>query len=594
MTPGPARPIVTVLPRNSPTPIAPPIAIIVIWRELSRRCRPSSVVDGRAMAGVEVTGSGIVKRMETALPPRDLWPTVVRDRPELQYPATLNLAARLLDDYVDRGCGDRPAILAGGEQVTYAELQQLTDRIGASLRRLGVTRGDRVAMRFLNGIPFAATWLAVQKIGAIGVSTMPMLRARELAYIVNDSEARVFVCQADLIDELHQARDAFNAGVTIVTAGELSAGESDRLDAEPVGRDDIALIAYTSGSTGVPKGATHTPADVLASADCYSRHVLEMRADDVCGGHPTLAFTFGLGGLLVFPLRAGAATSLIDRYSPETLLARIAADRVTVLFCAATTYRVLLQDPDLERRHDLGSLRVCVSAGEPLPALVYEEWQRRTGVEILDGIGSTEMFHIFISARRGQVRAGSTGTAVPGYEARVVDDRLEEAPRGTPGLLAVRGPTGCRYWRKPDRQREYVRGGWNITGDVYRQEADGSFWHLCRNDDLIICGGYNIAGPEVENVLLEHDAVLEAAVVASPDPLRQAVPKAFVVLKDGVAPGEALAAALQEYVKSELAPYKYPREIEFVTALPRTETGKIRRVELREREVQRKKAGSSL
>jgi 2-aminobenzoate-CoA ligase len=355
-----------------------------------------------------------------------------------------------------------------------------------------------------------------------------------------------------------------------------------------VSRDDIALIAYTSGSTGVPKGATHTPADILASADSYSRHVLQLAPGDVCGGHPTLAFTFGLGGLLIFPFRAGAATSLIDRFTPETLLARIAADRITVLFCAATTYRLLLQDPGLERKTDLSSLRLCVSAGEPLPATVFQEWRRRTGIEILDGIGSTEMFHIFISSRGGSIRAGSTGTVVPGYEARVVDDRLEDVPRGTEGLLAVRGPTGCRYWRKPERQQEYVRGGWNITGDVYRQDEDGFFWYQCRNDDLIICGGYNIAGPEVENVLLEHDAVLEAAVVASPDALRQAVPKAFVVLKSGVAPSEALASSLQEHVKRELAPYKYPREIEFVAALPRTETGKIRRVELRQRESERK------
>ena len=569
------------------------------------------------------------------LPSEDLWPTIIRDRPELEYPATLNLATVLLDDHVEHGNADRTAILAGDGRTTYGELQRLTNRIGHALRGLGVRPRDRVAMRFLNGVPFAATWLAVQKIGAIGVSTMPMLRARELAYIVNDSEAAVFVCQHDLMerlrlergagvpnaapalgwptggkpgeagppsesergwgpasrdDEVSRARASFDHPVTIVTAEDLIAGGSDRLDAEPVSRSDVALIAYTSGSTGVPKGATHTPADMLASADCYSRHVLEMKPDDVCGGHPTLAFTFGLGGLLVFPFRVGACTSLIDRFSPETLLARIAADRITVLFCAATTYRLLLQDPNLERAHDLSSLRLCVSAGEPLPAAAYEEWHRRIGVEILDGIGSTEMFHIFVSARRGRVRAGSTGTAVPGYEARVVDDHLDEVARGTPGLLAVRGPTGCRYWRKPERQREYVRGGWNVTGDVYRQDADGYFWHLCRNDDLIICGGYNIAGPEVENVLLEHDAVLEAAVVASPDALRQAVPKAFVVLKNGVASSAALATALQEHVKRELAPYKYPREIEFVDALPRTETGKIRRVELREREIQRKAA----
>ena len=477
-------------------------------------------------------------------------------------------------------------------------------------------------MRFLNGVAFVATWLAVQKIGAVGVSTMPMLRARELGYIVNDSEASVVVCQRDLTDELDRARSSFDHAVTVVSDEDLLAerlrpergagvpnaaaalgtpSESERgsgpasredsresVDAAPVHRDDVALIAYTSGSTGVPKGATHTPAAILSSADCYGRHVLETRPEDVYGGHPTLAFTFGLGGLLVFPFRAAACTSLIDRFSPETLLARVAADRITVLFCAATTYRLLLQDPNLERDHDLRSLRLCVSAGEPLPAAVYDEWRRRTGVEILDGIGSTEMFHIFISARPGQVRAGSTGTIVPGYEARVVDDRLNDVARGTPGLLAVRGPTGCRYWRKPDRQREYVRGGWNITGDVYRQDEDGYFWYQCRNDDLIICGGYNIAGPEVENVLMEHEAVLEAAVVASPDALRQAVPKAFVVLKQGVVSSAALAAALQDHVKRELAPYKYPREIEFIDALPRTETGKIRRVELRERERQRK------
>jgi 2-aminobenzoate-CoA ligase len=545
------------------------------------------------------------------LPAPDLWPAIVRTGPELHYPATLNLAQILLDRPVETGSAGNTAILAGGERLTYADLQRLTDRMGHALRGLGVEAGDRVALRFLNGPRFAAAWLAIQKIGAIAVSTMPMLRARELAYIVNDSEAKVFVCQHGLIDELARARSHFDHAVAIVADGrpvpagapppsgadawldDLMRAASDRLDAEPVSRDDVALIAYTSGSTGVPKGAAHTPADILSSADSYARHVLAIVPGDVCGGHPTLAFTFGLGGLLIFPLRAGASTSLIERFTLETLLARIAADRISVLFCAATTYRLLLQDPNLERTHDLSSLRVCVSAGEPLPATVYDEWRRRTGVEILDGIGSTEMFHIFISARQGLVRAGSTGTPVPGYEARVVDAELNDAARGTPGLLAVRGPTGCRYWRQPARQAEYVRAGWNLTGDVYRQDEDGYFWYQCRNDDLIICGGYNIAGPEVENVLLEHDAVLDAAVVGTPDPIRGAVPKAFIVLKPGFAPDATLAAALQEHVKHELAPYKYPREIEFVAALPRTETGKIRRVELREREARRKAAGST-
>jgi 2-aminobenzoate-CoA ligase len=261
-----------------------------------------------------------------------------------------------------------------------------------------------------------------------------------------------------------------------------------------------------------------------------------------------------------------------------------------LLFCAATTYRLLLQDPNLERAYDLRSLRLCVSAGETLPAPVFEEWRRRTGVEILDGLGSTEMFHVFISARAGEVRPGATGTPVPGYEAKVVDDRFNDAPHGTPGLLAVKGPTGCRYWRQPDRQREYVRHGWNVTGDLYVQDDDGYFWYQCRNDDLIICGGYNIAGPEVESVLLEHPAVLEAAVVATPDRIRGFVPKAFVVLELAEHATADLASALQDHVKRELAPYKYPREIEFVSALPKTETGKIRRVELRDRERQRKAA----
>jgi 2-aminobenzoate-CoA ligase len=541
------------------------------------------------------------------LPPQDLWPTILRSDPALEYPDRLNLATLLLDRHVESGAAGRTAILTGDGRVTYGDLQRMTNRIGHALRGVGVRPGDRVAMRFLNGPRFVATWLAVQKIGAIGVSTMPMLRARELSYILNDAEADVVVCQHDLVDELARARSAVDHPLVIVAAGrtaaisplplpdgadawleDLIAGGPERLDAEPVARSDVVLIAYTSGSTGVPKGATHTAADILSAADCYSDQVLAMRPDDVCGGHPTLAFTFGLGGLLVFPFRVGASTSLIERFTPATLVARVAADRVTVLFCAATTYRLLLQDPNLGRTSDLSSLRVCVSAGEPLPAAVYEEWHRRTGVEILDGIGSTEMFHIFISARQGRIRAGSTGTVVPGYEARVVDEQLHDVARGTPGLLAVRGPTGCRYWRKPDRQRDYVRGGWNITGDVYRQDDDGYFWYQCRNDDLIICGGYNIAGPEVENVLLEHEAVLEAAVVASPDPVRGAVPKAFVVLKDGIAPSAALAAALQDHVKRELAAYKYPREVEFVAALPRTETGKVRRVELRERESARK------
>ena len=542
-----------------------------------------------------------------SLPPRELWPELVYTLPEFAYSATLNVAAELVDAHVGSGHGDETAVIFEGAKLSYRELQRITNRVGRALLRLGVMPGDRVAMRMPNRPVFVATWLAVQKIGAVAVSTMPMLRARELAYIVNDSAAKVFVCASDLLEELLRARASFDHPVTIVAAAApgdsgtltegvdasldaLLAAESDALDAQATARDALALIAYTSGSTGVPKGTTHSPTDILVSADGYARHILDPRRGDVFGGHPTLAFTFGLGGLLVFPFRFGAATVLLDRYTPERLIGAVERERISILFCAATTYRMLLQDPSLETAHDLTSLRYCVSAGEPLPAAVCEEWQRRTGITILDGLGSTEMFHIFVSARRDAVRPGATGLVVPGYVAKVVDDQLNEVPRGTPGLLAVKGPTGCRYWRKPDRQRDYVRGGWNLPGDVYIQDADGYFWYQCRNDDLIICGGYNIAGPEVENVLLEHPAVLETAVVASPDSVRGFIPKAFVVLKPNAQAGDALVAELQEHVKRELAPYKYPREIEFVTALPRTETGKIRRVELRERERQRKGA----
>jgi len=547
------------------------------------------------------------RRYDEHLPPRELWPDLIFTLPELQYPGTLNVATELLDSHVTAGHGSDIAVVFKDRRISYDELQKMTNRIGNVLRNLGVAPGDRVAMRFPNRPVFVAAWLAVQKIGAVGVATMPMLRARELAYIVNDSAASVVLCAGDLIEELEKARAAFVHPVQIVAAGMDATQSSEMLAARPepsldqlaesapdaltpyaTGRGDLALIAYTSGSTGVPKGTTHSPVDILASADAYARHIVQPTRAEVFGGHPTLAFTYGLGGLLVFPFRSGACTVLMDHFTPAALLETVARNRITILFCTATTYRLLLQIADFERTHDLSSLRLCVSAGEPLPAVVYEEWHRRTAIEILDGIGSTEMFHTFISSRPGAVRPGATGLPVPGYAARVVDDQLKEVPHGTPGLIAVKGPTGCRYWRKPDRQREYVRGGWNLTGDVYVQDEDGYFWYQCRSDDLIICGGYNIAGPEVEGVLLEHPVVLEAAVIASPDTLHGSIPKAVIVLKTGVAPTDALVTALQEHVKRELAPYKYPREIEFVESLPRTETGKIRRVELRERERQRK------
>jgi 2-aminobenzoate-CoA ligase len=422
---------------------------------------------------------------------------------------------------------------------------------------------------------------------------MPMLRARELAYVADDAGTETAVVAAGLREELERARASASELKRLIVVGETQHGDTawaSLMDGQPARcptadteARDVAMIAYTSGSTGVPKGCVHQHVDILGSADAYARYVLTPSEEDRFGGHPTLAFTFGTGGLLVYPLRFGAATVLSPPFEPERMLETIQRHRVSVVFCAPTSYKMMLRVPDLTRRFDLGSLRLCVSAAEPLPAATYEEWVGRTGKECLDGIGSTELFHIFISSVPGRVKPGATGVAVPGYDCRVVDERGEEVPRGTAGLVAIKGPTGCKYWRKPDRQAEYVRfGGWNVTGDVYVQDDDGYFTYQCRSDDMIVSGGYKIPGPEIEHVLDEHPAVAESAVVAAPDETRGSVPKAFVVLKPGVQASDALRRELQEHVKTELAPYKYPRLLEFVAQLPRTETGKIRRVALRE------------
>jgi 2-aminobenzoate-CoA ligase len=532
-----------------------------------------------------------------SLPGVELRATYIRTLDALRYPAELNLARELLDRHVADGRGDRPAIRFPGGVITYGELQQRVDRLGHALRALGVERGDRVLVRLTNAPEFVETWLAIQKIGAVAVATMPMLRARELSFILQDAEPRVAVVAGPLLEELERALEAAPVrpqllvvgGQAALPAGAIAFETATARPGEPlepvlVPRDALAMIAYTSGSTGRPKGTCHTPEDILASADAYAAHVLQPTPSDIFGGHPTLAFTFGLGGLLVFPLRFGASTVLYPLSGPEAILDSVQRERITLLFCAATTYRLMLNLPDFERRYDLSSLRFCISAGETLPGQVYEQWKARTGIDILDGLGSTEMFHIFVSSRPDAIRPGATGLPVPGYEVRVVDDQMRIVPDGTPGLLAVRGPTGCKYWRNPDRQRDYVRDGWNVPGDVYVRDQDGFFWYQCRNDDLIVSAGYNIAPPELEAVIGEHPSVAEVAVVGVPDPVRGEVPKAFVVLRAGEAPSGDLADRIKDHVKREIAPYKYPRQVEFLDALPKTETGKIRRVELRERE----------
>jgi 2-aminobenzoate-CoA ligase len=527
------------------------------------------------------------------LPPAPLWPERLYTLREHRYPVRLNVARELLDRHAEGGRAGRPAIHFEDQVITYGELQKRVNRLANGLEALGIGPGDRVLMRLPNCPEFVVTWLACQKLGAITVSTMPMLRARELAYIASDAGTGTAVVWAGLRDELEKARAHAPELGRLIVVGEtrpgeiawagLMTGQSERRAAADTSARDVAMIAYTSGSTGVPKGCVHQHVDILGSADSYARHVLAPTEEDRFGGHPTLAFTFGTGGLLVYPLRFGASTVLSGPFDPEGMLATIQRHRVTLAFCAPTSYRLMLRVPDLATRFDLGSLRLSVSAAEPLPAATYEAWVERTGTECLDGIGSTEMFHIFVSSFPGQVRPGATGVPVPGYDCRVVDDEGHEVPRGTPGLIAIKGPTGCKYWRKPERQAEYVRfGGWNVTGDVYVQDDDGYFSYQCRSDDMIVTGGYKIPGPEVEHVLDEHPAVAECAVVAAPDETRGFVPKAFVVLRPGREPSEALVQDLQEHVKRELAPYKYPRQVEFVARLPRTETGKLRRVELRQ------------
>ena len=538
----------------------------------------------------------MIPDLAASLPAPTSMPDRVYTLPELRYPVRLNVAVELLDRNAEGGRAGRPAIHAGARTITYGELARQVNRLANGLLAAGFERGDRILLRLPNVPEYIVAWLACQKLGIVTVGTMPLLRARELAYIATDAGTRAAVVWGGLRDELERAQKDAPELARLIVAGEahgsdttldaLMTGQSDRCAAVETGRDDVAMIAYTSGSTGVPKGCVHFHRDILASADSYARHVLAPSEEDRFAGHPTLAFTFGTGGLLVFPFRFGASTVLSGPFTPESMLDTFARQRVTIGFCAPTSYRLMLRVPDMVHRYDLGSLRLGVSAAEPLPAATWREWHETTGVELLDGIGSTEMFHIFISAAPGRVRPGATGLPVTGYDCRVVGEDGRELPRGTPGLIAIKGPTGCKYWRKPDRQAEYVRwSGWNVTGDVYVQSDDGYLTYQCRSDDMIVSGGYKIPGLEVEHVLDEHPSVAESAVIALPDATRGFIVKAFVVVKDGRRPGPELVAELQDHVKRELAPYKYPRAIEFVDALPRTETGKIQRYILRRADV---------
>jgi 2-aminobenzoate-CoA ligase len=517
------------------------------------------------------------------LPPRELWPELIFTLPELHYPHRLNCAAEFIDRHVREGNGNRLAVCApDGTRWTYAQLAAQVNRIANVLvGELGMEPGNRVLLRAANTPMMLAAYFAVIKAGGIAVATMPLLRAKELAFIVDKAQIRLALCDRRLAEEM--PRVPVERTVYFHAPGQPDELERamqaapDAFAACDTAQDDVCLIAFTSGTTGVPKGTMHFHRDMLAICDTFSRHVLKPNADDLFAGSAPLAFTFGLGAIVLFAFHVGAASLLLEKTAPADLLAAVIAHRPTILSTSPTGYRMMLGALD---GADISSLRACISAGETLPKATWEAWHKATGMQLIDGIGGTEMLHIFISAAGDDIRPGATGKPVPGFQAKVIDEEGRDAPPGQVGRLAVRGPTGCRYLADA-RQSAFVRDGWNLTGDTYVMDADGFFWYQARADDMIVSAGYNIAGPEVENALLTHPAVLECAVVGAPDAERGTIVAAFVVPRPGVTGDDALTRALQAHVRAAIAPYKYPRAIAYVSSLPRTATGKVQRFQLR-------------
>jgi acyl-coenzyme A synthetase/AMP-(fatty) acid ligase len=518
------------------------------------------------------------------LPPAEQWPDLEFSLAALHYPDRLNCADELLEVTIaDRGAG-RACLLTPDVQWTYGDLARNACQVARVLtEELGLVPGNRVLLRGPNNPQLVACWFGVLKAGGVAVATMALLRAGELSAICEIAQVTLALCDHRFTADLAAAGVP---GLRIVSYGGTDPADLTRLAARkagefasvPTAADDVAMIAFTSGTTGRPKATMHFHRDVLAVADTFAEHVLKPAPDDIFTGTPPLAFTFGLGGLVIFPMRAGAATLLLEKATPAELADHIAAHGVTVCFTAPTAYRAMIA---AGKAGQLRGLRRPVSAGEHLPAATWQAFYDATGVKIIDGIGSTELLHIFISAADDQIRPGATGKAVPGYRAAILDDAGKPLPDGEPGRLGVKGPTGCRYLAD-SRQRSYVSDGWNLTGDTYIRDADGYFWFQARSDDIIVSSGYNIAGPEIEEVLLSHQDVAECGVVGVPDAARGQLVKAFVVLREGAASGDAKVMELQDYVKQLIAPYKYPRAVEFVPALPRTNTGKLQRFRLRD------------
>lgn len=521
------------------------------------------------------------------LPPFEEWPELLMEN--FQYPEWLNAAVELTDAMVAKGFGDNTALIGNGRRRTYKELTDWTNRIAHALvENYGVEPGNRVLIRSANNPAMVACWLAATKVGAVVVNTMPMLRAGELTQIVDKAQISLALCDTRLLEDMETCAKTSRFLKRVVgfdgTANHeaeldrIALDKSVRFEAVKTGRDDVALLGFTSGTTGEPKATMHFHRDLLIIADGYAKEVLGVRPDDIFVGSPPLAFTFGLGGLAIFPLRFGAAATLLEQATPPKMIDIIETYKATISFTAPTAYRVMLQA--MNEGADLSSLRIAVSAGETLPAPIYEAWMQKTGKPLLDGIGATEMLHIFISNRLEDSGPGKTGKPVSGYRAVIVDEAMREVPRGEIGRLAVRGPIGCRYLADK-RQKNYVRDGWNLTGDSFFQDEDGYFHFAARSDDMIISAGYNIAGPEVEAALLAHPDVSECAVIGAPDAERGQIVQAHVVLRPGVSASGETVKRLQDHVKQVIAPYKYPRSIKFLDALPKTATGKIQRFQLR-------------
>lgn len=527
------------------------------------------------------------------LPDQSQQPVFLLDRPEFQYPEKMNCATELLDDAVRKGWGGRIVLRTPNETWTYRDLLLRSNRIAQVLvHDLGVKPGNRVLIRAANNPMFVACWFAIAKVGGIVVATMPMLRGKEISVILDKAQIEFALCDERLAEDMEDAQKLapvckricyFNGSGEPGASAELEslmARQPTEFVNVDTARDDTVLIAFTSGTTGTPKGTMHYHRDIMAMCDAFPQSTLKPTADDVFIGSPPIAFTFGLGGLVVFPMRYGASTVMLEMASPPVLLSSIQEFGATICFTAPTAYRVMT---DMLPDYYIPTLKKCVSAGETLPLPIYEGWRRATGIKLIDGLGATELIHIFIATSGDDIRPGATGKPIPGYEAKVVDEDMNEVPVGEVGRLAVRGPTGCRYLAD-DRQAVYVRDGWNLTGDAYSMDEDGYFWFAARADDMIISSGYNISGPEVEAALLDHEWVMECAVVGAPDPERGHIVKAFVKLRPGADENSETIKTLQDFVKNTIAPYKYPRAVEFVENLPKTETGKVQRFKLRESE----------